>query len=1525
MPDIRIETGNELLEIVLVQGETGPLSVRRWGPRGAAPDLPAGQSAVEVLTVDAGRAPSTPRSAGGVVSQNLRYVSHTAGTEAGWATLEVLLRETDGDLEAVLSIRTPPATRAARAVVTITNRSMDRVRVVQAVSSLALQVALGGSAATSPDDLDLASARSDWLGESRWHTRLLRGDLVDLALGAHGNASARGCLTYAGTGAWSTGRALPTGALVQARPDDGTAAAAFAWQIESNGGWRWEVGENTTGTYLALSGPTDADSQWIARLAPGDSFTTVPATLGTGDGIEGAFAALTDFRRAARRDHPDNQRLPVVFNDYMNTLMGDPTTEKLLPLIDAAAEAGAEYFVVDAGWYDDSGDWWDSVGDWEPSTVRFPNGLGEVIDRIRSRDMLPGLWLEPEVVGVVSPAAERLPVEAFLSRHGERIVEHGRYHLDLRHPAAIAHLDAVVDRLVNDFGVRYFKLDYNINPGPGTDRAAASPGDGLLQHNRAHLAWLESVLDRHPHLVLENCASGAMRMDFAMLSRLQLQSTSDQQDPQAYAPIAAAAPLMVLPEQAANWAYPQPGMTDEEIAFTLCTGILGRFYLSGYLNTMSMPQQVLVAEAVAAHKRIRHELAVGHASWPLGIDQWTAPWVALAIGTAEVRHLTLWKRNGADPTVRVPLPDLVGLDLVVDTVFPRRLEPWEYRWDKVAAVLTVTAGAESAARTLRIATSGLVEQVTVDASVSTGGVHGGATGMLYGLADEGVPSAALIAGVRPRTMAQKAPHGLQHPGGDALAQADGYFAAGGSEMVVYLQDVLAQWPYEEVGIDAFCALAQAMVAEVAARPDAHKFVWVPFNEGDWIWYADWSEAGRARFLADWATVYRAIRAIDPAARIVGPNESHYYPERVRDFFVYCVANDVVPQIMSWHELQPSSLEVYPAHYRHYRELEKELGFGPLPINIDEYGNRRDMSNPAQLVQWIDLFETSKVDADLAYWTLAGNLDDHAVNSGQANGGWWLLHWYAGLTGHTVPVTVPHPDVRDSLRALAAWDESAAALSVLLGGTSADIALDLTGLSLTGPVRVRVSSVTWSGYEGDVSTPTLLRDDAATVRDGTLALRIPNADPHAGFLVVVTPDGGGTPAPTSPWTVTVDTDAATTEGVTLVRHGDDPQHYTGSGRHAVTLAATTDAPSRVSFPVTVPTDGDYLLGITYGTDATPVTLGLVLDDAAPVQLPAAPTLYSTYAGRLDTPVTLSAGAHEVTLTAAFGEVVTIDRIALTLLDPAPHRYDAVFARRAGGTVGHTAAVHGPGSVTLTGTDQLTFFIAVPSTGRYVLAVSADAGGTEPGSGGVSGAGTVLAVDGADVGAERAAVYLAVGVSVVTVRSSGAPVRVHSLSVTAEAGLSAAAVPGAGRRIPADRFTLAGPVRLAEDHGTGYLDGFDSAEDSESAGSAGSAVIDLPDLLPGRYQLTVEYSNADRITGHLYNADVINRRLAVQRGTDAPTVVVFRHNYHWSNYQPHTVRFDVEDGTGPLRLFAVDGPGPRIAAVRLDPLVRAGGTA
>ena len=87
------------------------------------------------------------------------------------------------------------------------------------------------------------------------------------------------------------------------------------------------------------------------------------------------------------------------------------------------------------------------------------------------------------------------------------------------------------------------KMDYNIEPGIGTEVDADSFGDGLLEHERAYLAWLDGIYRKYPDLVIENCSSGGLRMDYAMLARNSIQSTSDQEDYRNYATISANAAI----------------------------------------------------------------------------------------------------------------------------------------------------------------------------------------------------------------------------------------------------------------------------------------------------------------------------------------------------------------------------------------------------------------------------------------------------------------------------------------------------------------------------------------------------------------------------------------------------------------------------------------------------------------------------------------------------------------------------------------------------------------------------------------------------------------------------------------------------------------------------------------------------------------------------------------------------------------------------------------------------------------------
>ncbi|NUP44780.1 MAG: alpha-galactosidase [Streptomyces sp.] len=606
---------------------------------------------VELTALGHGTGWSGPRFTGTAPGGRMRHRAVRTRTAGGWHFLDVELHDPVTGLTAIVELSSPDGVPVLRSRTRVRNDSSHRV-VLQSISSLLL----GGL--PPADALEVLRARNDWLGENRWYAEPLRATVADIGVDAHQHDSRAG-LTVAGRGSWPTDGHLAAGAL-----GDRSGGRTWAWQIESPAGWRWDIGEYAHGCHLALHGPTDADHQWRHALGPGQDVTTVPVAVALGTGFEDAIAALTSYRRAIRRPHTDHTALPVVFNDYMNTLMGDPTTQKLLPLIDAAAQAGAEYFCVDSGWYDDDlHGWWDSVGEWLPSATRFPGGgIQAVLDHIRSRGMVPGLWLEPEVVGVRSPVARSLPDDAFFQCDGVRLTEQGRHQLDLRHPAARAHLDATVDRIVGGWGVGYLKLDYNIVVSPGTQGPAdTSPGAGLLGHARAYLDWITAVLDRHPGLVIENCASGGMRMDGATLAVTQLQSTSDQQDPLRYPPIAAAAPAAVPPEQSAVWAYPQPEFTDDEIAFTLAGALLGRVHLSGRLDRMTPDQLSLVRQALTVYKDLRADLPRALPFWPLGLPGWTDPWLAQGMRVpGGPTYLLVWRRDGDRAAASLPVPHLAG-------------------------------------------------------------------------------------------------------------------------------------------------------------------------------------------------------------------------------------------------------------------------------------------------------------------------------------------------------------------------------------------------------------------------------------------------------------------------------------------------------------------------------------------------------------------------------------------------------------------------------------------------------------------------------------------------------------------------------------------------------------------------------------------------------------------------------------------------------------------------------------------------
>lgn len=490
---------------------------------------------------------------------------------------------------------------------------------------------------------------NSWTTELQWQSFTLA-ELGLTRQRSHGRSMRR--IAQSNTGSFGAKELLPMGCLENI--SDGSFCA---WQIETHGSWHWELAEISEQLYLQLSGPTEQENRWYKNLRPGESFSSVPVAVAMAGSFDEVFQALNAYRRRIRRPNADNRELPVIFNDYMNCLNADPTTEKLLPLIDKAASLGAEYYVIDAGWYAD-GPWWDSVGEWKESAQRFPNGLAEVIEHIRAKGMKPGLWLEIERMGRNCPLVRQWPDECFFCRHGRRVIFQQSLQLDFRHPTVRQHADAVIDRLVGEMGIRFIKMDYNFEIGAGTEINADSFGDGLLQHQRAYLDWLDAVLARYPDLVIENCSSGGLRNTYSMLSRLSICSTTDNTNYPVNAKISINSATAYCMEQAGVWSYPLATASDEEVIMNMVSCLSWRPYLSGQIWALSDEKLELIREGVRLYKNHLRDI-IPHARpfWPLGLVAPDDAWGVFGLKCNDKIILSVWHFDGGPEELEIPLPD----------------------------------------------------------------------------------------------------------------------------------------------------------------------------------------------------------------------------------------------------------------------------------------------------------------------------------------------------------------------------------------------------------------------------------------------------------------------------------------------------------------------------------------------------------------------------------------------------------------------------------------------------------------------------------------------------------------------------------------------------------------------------------------------------------------------------------------------------------------------------------------------------
>lgn len=389
-----------------------------------------------------------------------------------------------------------------------------------------------------------------------------------------------------------------------------------SWYFEAEGGASWffeiyAVGGTHTKFLTVKFGGADERLGFSKKLQPGESFTSDGCVYGvTQGGFQDAVKELIKYKRKTSLVKTD---CPLVFNDYMNCNWANESNERLLGLIDNAALLGAEVFCIDDGWQTKQGLWYPADDKFEGLKVKG------VIDYIRKKNMIAGVWFEFETAPL--ELSEQLGEDIFLFRNDSLVTPH-RPLANLRSQKFLDYLYERVDEMYN-MGVRYIKNDHNNGEGVGATLYGESSAEGLINNGNALLKFIDSLYEKYPDLIIENCAGGAKRSDWGTLKHFHIQSTSDQEDYVKYTSIISGSLAIMPPEKAGIWCYPYPLSFDErnlndlpqekkeelkdgkQTIFNVVNGMMGAMYLSGRIDKMDEYNFKLLQEGVALYKQER--------------------------------------------------------------------------------------------------------------------------------------------------------------------------------------------------------------------------------------------------------------------------------------------------------------------------------------------------------------------------------------------------------------------------------------------------------------------------------------------------------------------------------------------------------------------------------------------------------------------------------------------------------------------------------------------------------------------------------------------------------------------------------------------------------------------------------------------------------------------------------------------------------------------------------------------------------
>jgi hypothetical protein len=266
------------------------------------------------------------------------------------------------------------------------------------------------------------------------------------------------------------------------------------------------------------------------------------------------------------------------------------------------------------------------------------------------------------------------------------------------------------------------------------------------------------------------------------------------------------------------------------------------------------------------------------------------------------------------------------------------------------------------------------------------------------------------------------------------------------------------------------------------------------------------------YFENWKRTVRFIRSrIEPYRRvaIVGPSITGYHPFLL-EFLKAAQAENVLPDVISWHELDKTSKWDLDSSVDRVRAFLREQGIPDRPISINEYMGEEETRSPGIAIAFFSKLEAAGVASAMrGCWGADcrdGNFNGLYARQGDAflpRSIWWSYRWYAGLSGARIL-----PRLAPPAAAVGAWDSAGKKIEILFAnadGTArmpkGELLLEAIPAALRGACRLSVEVLRDSG-EAPYARPKRLTWKKTKVGDPALTIPRPELGPGDALRILL---------------------------------------------------------------------------------------------------------------------------------------------------------------------------------------------------------------------------------------------------------------------------------------------------------------------------------------------------------------------------------------------------------------------------------------